>query len=446
MNSDARYDRVIQTICLLILAGIALALALYWLRPVMIPFVLALFVAFTLSPVVDFQVRRWRFPRAVAIGTALILGVAVLFAAAMLATTAVTEMTANAERYQAQFSRLVNNTIRNMPLERLGIDEDDLRRSLGVVDDSVEVGAAEEIEEPADESPAGAVESGVADGSGGAGGVAGPGEIAGSGVAEVPGVSGLTLEIPAAVGEGEFAVFSPAAISSLLQAIAGTVMSIISQGVLVLVFLIFMLAGDTSLSGSRGGSFGESALTVRHYVTTALLISAVTGFLVGLSLSLLGVEMALMFGFLAFVLNFIPNIGSIVATLLPLPIVLLGGGDDPNYLLAALALGIPGSIQMIIGNLITPKILGRSLDLHPLTILIGLIFWGMLWGLVGVLLAVPITAVIRIWLAKSPYTRPVANVLAGRSPVDPANQANPAVPATGSPVGATGGRKKGGKK
>ena len=137
-----------------------------------------------------------------------------------------------------------------------------------------------------------------------------------------------------------------------------------------------------------------------------------TGFLVGLILYLLGVDLALVFGFLAFLLNFIPSIGSIIATLLPLPIILVS--PDASWTIAVLAIALPGTVQLVIGNIITPKVLGDSLDLHPIVILMALIFWGVLWGIVGMLLATPMTAVLKILLERYELTRPVARVMAGR--------------------------------
>ncbi len=476
MVNDERYERAIQTVCLLILAGIGLATALYWLQPVMIPFVLALFVAFTLSPLVDFQVRRWRFPRPVAISSALILGVAILLAGGVLATTAMAQLTSNVNTYQRQLGELIDQTIASVPLEKMGIDEAELRRSLGVPAKPAAVeGEGQGGDEAEDDGRAGlpgeeASEAEVAGGSADA--VVPPVDVSLSADAEIDDETGMTAQdyfdmrgrpgafadtfgaedgqrpgaddrlLSGRAVQRQESIISPVAVRRLLEAIAGTVMSVVSQGVLVMVFLIFLLAGDNALSGSRGGSFGESALTVRHYVATAVFIAALTGVLVGVSLKLLDVEMALTFGFLAFVLNFVPNIGSIVATLLPLPVVLLS--DDPSYVKAALALAVPGAIQVVIGNFVTPKIMGRSLGLHPLTILVALIFWGMLWGLAGVLLAVPITAVIRIWLAKSPYTLPVANVMAGRAPSASPQAAVATVAARGGSQ-AGDGKKNGGK-
>ena len=141
-------------------------------------------------------------------------------------------------------------------------------------------------------------------------------------------------------------------------------------------------------------------------------VSAATGFLVGLVLWLLGVEFAWVFGFLAFLFNFIPNIGSVIATLLPLPVALL----DPqmSVTIKVMVVAVPAGIQFIIGNLIQPKVMGQSLDLHPVAVLISLIFFGMIWGVIGMFLATPITAVMKILLERMELTAPVAALLAGR--------------------------------
>ena len=97
--------------------------------------------------------------------------------------------------------------------------------------------------------------------------------------------------------------------------------------------------------------------------------------------------------------------------LLPIPLVLV----DPNFSLASLVMvvALPGAVQMIIGNVVEPKLLGDSLELHPITVLLSLIFWGMLWGLPGMLLAAPITAVLKILLESLELTKPVAKLLEG---------------------------------
>ena len=113
------------------------------------------------------------------------------------------------------------------------------------------------------------------------------------------------------------------------------------------------------------------------------------------------------FGILAFLLNFIPSIGSIIATLLPIPIA-AAQFQSPWPIVYVVA--VPGIIQNVIGNIIDPKIMGDELNLHPITVLLALSFWGLLWGITGMFLATPITAVLRIVLMQF---KPIGKLLAG---------------------------------
>ena len=119
-----------------------------------------------------------------------------------------------------------------------------------------------------------------------------------------------------------------------------------------------------------------------------------------------------MFGLLAFLLNFIPSFGSIIATLAPLPIILVN--PDIQATAGVLAIVLPAAVQLTLGNFVEPKIMGESLDLHPVVILMSLVFWGMLWGIAGMFLSVPMTAVLQIFLERMEHTRPIADVMAGR--------------------------------
>jgi AI-2 transport protein TqsA len=123
------------------------------------------------------------------------------------------------------------------------------------------------------------------------------------------------------------------------------------------------------------------------------------------------VEFAWVFALLAFLLNFVPSVGAIIASLLPLPVILL----SPEMSLTAklLAFAIPAAIQFVIGSFVQPRVQGHALDLHPVVIVLALIFFGMIWGLMGAFLATPITAVVRIIFARIPITRPLADMLAG---------------------------------
>ena len=122
-------------------------------------------------------------------------------------------------------------------------------------------------------------------------------------------------------------------------------------------------------------------------------------------------ELAFIFGTLTFILNFIPVIGSVIAVLLPLPIAFLQY-NDPSLLFLIILL--PTIVHQIIGNFIEPKIFGESFGLHPITIILSLIFWGMIWGFIGVLLAAPLTAIIKITFERFKTTMQIARLLEGK--------------------------------
>ena len=133
----------------------------------------------------------------------------------------------------------------------------------------------------------------------------------------------------------------------------------------------------------------------------------------GTLLGLLGLDLAFVFGVMAFFLNFIPNVGSLIAVMLPIPLAIV---QFDSWVQVLLVLALPGSVQITIGNFVEPKIMGEGLALHPVSILIALVFWGLIWGAVGMFLAAPITAVLAIVLGRFETTRPIANLLAGKLP------------------------------
>jgi AI-2 transport protein TqsA len=127
---------------------------------------------------------------------------------------------------------------------------------------------------------------------------------------------------------------------------------------------------------------------------------------------LFGVPMAFTFGVMAFLLNFVPNVGPLVASLLPIPLIVLDPDGSILWMISTIC--VISGIQLISGNLVEPKIMGNSSDLHPVTILLALMFWGMMWGIIGMFLATPITAAVKIVLERIEQTRPLANLMAGR--------------------------------
>ena len=132
--------------------------------------------------------------------------------------------------------------------------------------------------------------------------------------------------------------------------------------------------------------------------------------LVWILLASVGVEMAFMFGILTVLLNFIPNVGSLFAIILPLPILILqfGLGWQLPFVMI-----VSTTIQFSIGNVLEPKLMGDSLGLHPMTVLVFLLFWGMVWGIPGMFMAAPMTSILKMVLEKQEATKPLANLMSG---------------------------------
>ena len=151
---------------------------------------------------------------------------------------------------------------------------------------------------------------------------------------------------------------------------------------------------------------------IKKYIFTKFITSSITGVMQqDLIYWFLGLELAFIFGSLTFILNFIPVVGSIIAVLLPIPIAILQYPDLSSVLLIIF---LPAIIHQIIGNVVEPKIFGDAFGLHPITILLSLIFWGMIWGIIGVLLAAPLTAIIRVSFERFDSTRQIARLLEGK--------------------------------
>lgn len=200
---------------------------------------------------------------------------------------------------------------------------------------------------------------------------------------------------------------------SYLQSAAGTAITILLDFLLVLVFLIFLVSGK-GIGIKKVGIGAEIDDKIRNYILTKILSNLLTAICVWIVYFSVGLDFPLMFATLCFLLCFIPTLGSIIATILPLPIALMQYQEAwPVWAVLLL----PTLVQIVIGNILEPKFLGRGLDLHPITILLSLMFWSLIWGIAGMFLAVPITAALKIVLDKHPLTHHFSEVLAGRSPI-----------------------------
>ncbi len=210
----------------------------------------------------------------------------------------------------------------------------------------------------------------------------------------------------------------------------GTALHILVQGFLVVVFVTFLLAGRNPHL-IRRGFYLEIDIKIRRYLATMLLLASLMGVLVWAILAMFGLELAAVFGLLAFLLTFIPSIGSVIATFAPLPIAV---GQYDTLAEIAGVVAIPGALQIIVGNTLQPKLVGDGLNLHPVTILLSLTFWGLLWGPIGMVLAVPIMAVARIVLIRFETTAPLGRLLAGVLPAQESRRATNGAAGTNTSV------------
>ncbi|KXX66968.1 AI-2E family transporter [Flammeovirga sp. SJP92] len=148
--------------------------------------------------------------------------------------------------------------------------------------------------------------------------------------------------------------------------------------------------------------------TVSSYLTLKTLVSLLTGILSYVVLLLMGVEAPFFWASIIIYLNFIPTIGSLIATLFPAFFTIIQFGEFSAGLIVLLAVG---AIQVVVGNLIEPKIMGNSLNISGLVVLLALSFWGSIWGVWGMILSVPITVLMIIIFAEFDSTRAVAILL-----------------------------------
>ena len=211
-------------------------------------------------------------------------------------------------------------------------------------------------------------------------------------------------------------IIDPSAAVSLVSTILHGFGSMLTNSFLIILSVIFILveaAGITQKSLSvdkvdSTPSFSHIFIEkVRIYMSIKTIISMLTGFLIGTSLWLIGVDYPILWGTLAFILNFVPNIGSIIAAVptVLLTIVQLG---FPSALLVASVYAV---VNIIIGNVVEPKYMGKGLGLSTLVVFVSLVFWGWVLGPVGMLLSVPLTITVKLALDSEPETQWLGRLL-----------------------------------
>ncbi|PAU88766.1 AI-2E family transporter [Pseudomonas sp. WN033] len=202
-----------------------------------------------------------------------------------------------------------------------------------------------------------------------------------------------------------------ATITGAARGIAGGLGQFTASTLLVLLAFMFLLLEERTLSDKLNAAFPDRPRarvrarrflrSVYRYLLIKTAASTTTGLLVGIGLALIGVEFAVLWGIVAGLLNFIPTIGSIIAAVPAVLVALLGLGITE----AIIVLGMYVAINTIIGNILEPRLMGRSLGLSPLVVLVSLLVWGFVFGPVGMLLSIPLTMIAKLALDASPQTR-----------------------------------------
>ncbi len=186
---------------------------------------------------------------------------------------------------------------------------------------------------------------------------------------------------------------------------------------LSLLSYVFMLFEAPGLPAKLRHAFGRDSLTdldamagkMKRYLALKAAVSLGTGIPIWLFLALMGIDYPVLWGLLAFLLNFIPNIGSIIAAVPPVLLAMIQYGP-----LSAIAVGAFFlAINLVMGNIVEPRIMGQGLGLSTFVVFAALVFWGWVLGAVGMFLAVPLTILAQIVLASHPQTRGMAVLMGG---------------------------------
>ena len=216
--------------------------------------------------------------------------------------------------------------------------------------------------------------------------------------------------------------FDPGKVMGFAAAVFSGMQNLLANGFLIIIMVIFLLleaptvpdkwrAAHAALGADEAektlARFRAAADNVNRYMAIKTLTSLLTGVAIALSLWLIGVDYPLLWGVMAFLLNFIPNIGSVIAAIPVALLALVQLGVGACALTAAAYL----AVNTVIGSALEPRLMGRGLGLSTLVVFISLILWGWVLGAVGMLLSVPLTIALKIALDSNQETRWMAIML-----------------------------------
>lgn len=217
--------------------------------------------------------------------------------------------------------------------------------------------------------------------------------------------------------------------SNMVRQTLNSISDLFNNTLMILFYTIFLLIEetvfDTKLKAIYSDNYSRYYSTrsilekiessMSNYITLKSLVSLITGILSYFILVFLNIDAPVFWSFLIFLLNYIPTIGSLVATTFPAFFAVFQYGQFEYFFYV---IGLVGIVQTIMGNLVEPKIMGSSLNISSLIVIISLAFWGAIWGITGMILSVPITVIAIILCAQFKSTRPIAVFLSEKGDID----------------------------
>lgn len=216
--------------------------------------------------------------------------------------------------------------------------------------------------------------------------------------------------------------------SNLIQGTLSSASEQLGHLFMIGLYVLFMLLEETAFTGKLAAMAGSEKKkeewnntlkkisdSIGSYLVLKTVVSLLTGVLSYTVLAIIGIDAPLFWAFLIFLLNYIPTVGSLIATLFPACMALLQSGELNLALMVIVAVG---AIQLIVGNIIEPKVMGNSLNVSSLVVILALSFWGAIWGITGMVLSVPITVIMVILFGQFETTRKIAILLSDRGKLE----------------------------
>lgn len=330
MENKTRRE-IINHYCLMIMALVSIGFVLIYTKKILIPFVISVFIYFSLVPLMNFLKDKCHFPKWLSLGVILGICISGFSLLGLFVSHSISDFFIETSKYKSTIESFINEINQFLISKNIPFNMNNFKNEL--------------------------------------------------------------TSIP---------------IASSIRQFSGGFFNLIGNIILVSIITLFLITGEEIKTNKF---VNEIKTKISRYVFTKILVSLITAILIGAVLLFVGSDLVLLFALLTFIFNFIPSVGSIVATLLPVPVLFLQFGLGWKF---AVVISLCGLIQFIIGNVIEPKIMGENLELHPISILLFLIFWGLIWGVPGMFLAVPITAVVKIIFSKIESTKEISNILEGR--------------------------------